>query len=37
MERTHISIDKNIKPYGVGFDQGTVICPVLHFIVFGKS
>lgn len=35
--KTHISIDKNIKPYGVGFDQGPVIRPVLHFIVFGKS
>lgn len=35
--KTHISINKNIKPYSVGFDEGAVICPVLHFIVFGKS
>lgn len=35
--KTHISIDKHVKPYGVGLDQRPVIRPVLHFIVFGKS
>lgn len=33
---THISIDKNIKPDRIGFDQSAVVCPILHFIVFGK-
>lgn len=33
---THVSIDKDIKPNSIGFDQSAVVCPVLHFIVFGK-
>lgn len=33
---THISIDQNIKPNSIGFNQSAVVRPILHLIVFGK-
>lgn len=33
---THISIDQNIKPNSIGFDQSAVVRPILHLIVFRK-
>lgn len=33
---THISIDQNIKPNSIGFDQSAVVRPILHLIIFGK-
>lgn len=33
---THIPIDQNIKPDGVGFDKSAIVRPVVHLVVFGK-
>lgn len=35
-DETHISVDEHVEPDGVGFDQGAVVCPVLHLIILGK-